>query len=81
MSRYRWQAEPAPRQAALTDDLDLGFDQLAEAEEWLGAFHADLAQAGVERVTLWQDGAVLLGPMELDPATSQAGGPASDEKG
>jgi hypothetical protein len=81
VSRYRWLAQPAPADAELAADLSLGFDQLAEAEDWLGAVHADLAQAGVERVSLWQDDAVIFGPMALAPALDEAAAPALDKEG
>ncbi|MDR1214736.1 MAG: hypothetical protein LBK54_11750 [Propionibacteriaceae bacterium] len=81
MSRYRWLAEPAPADAELASDLSLGFDRSAEAEDWLGAVHTDLLQAGVERVSLCQDDVVIWGPMELAPASDEAAAAALDKEG
>jgi len=45
-----------------------GFPSQSEAESWLGEEWRTLAEAGVESVTLLQDGAPVYGPMSLRPA-------------
>jgi hypothetical protein len=68
LSVYHWIASPPPADPGLAADLALGFADRDEAEDWLGACHADLRAAGVQRVALWLDDQPLWGPMELDPA-------------
>jgi hypothetical protein len=53
---YSWDTEGSP---AFTDQ------QAAEA--WLSAHWPDLADAGVDEVTLLCDGEVVYGPMSLHP--------------
>lgn len=53
---YRWSQDGSPTFA----------DQTA-AEEWLSAHWPDLADAGVDEVTLLCDGEVVYGPMSLHP--------------
>ncbi|MDR1449556.1 MAG: hypothetical protein LBI84_05040 [Propionibacteriaceae bacterium] len=67
MTAYRWTVEPPVSDTALAADLSLGFDNLAEAEDWLAAFCDDLLAAGVARVTLRQGETPVLGPMDLAP--------------
>ena len=55
----------------LTDRDDLGggeFPSQSEAENWIGEQWRSLADAGVESVTLHEDGTVVYGPMSLSPA-------------
>lgn len=51
--------EAAPAQAFATQ---------ADAESWVGEAWHDLLAAGVEGVTLLEDGAKVYGPMSLRPA-------------
>ena len=45
-----------------------GFPSQSDAENWLGEQWRDLADAGVEAVTLQHEGAVVYGPMSLRAA-------------
>lgn len=51
---YRWDADGSPV-----------FDDQSAAEEWLSEHWRDLADAGVDEVTLSCDGEVVYGPMSL----------------
>lgn len=51
---YRWSNDGSP----VFDDQDA-------AEAWLGEHWRDLADAGVDEVTLLCDGEVVYGPMSL----------------
>lgn len=51
---YRWSTEDTPT-----------FTDQGEAEEWLRTHWQDLADAGVDEVTLLCDGEVVYGPMNL----------------
>jgi len=44
-----------------------GFPTQSEAESWLGERWRDLAGAGVDAVTLLEDGRDVYGPMSLHP--------------
>ena len=51
---YYWAAMPEPTQEAAADlGLDVEFDDQAEAEAWLSASYAELAEGGVHTVTLY----------------------------
>ena len=43
------------------------FSSQADAETWIGENWKDLLEAGVDQVTLLEDGAVVYGPMSLHP--------------
>ena len=45
-----------------------GFPSQSEAESWLGEQWRELADMGVDAVTLEHDGAVVYGPMSLRAA-------------
>lgn len=47
---------------------ETAFPTQGDAESWLGEAWRDLADAGVAAVTLHRDGAVVYGPMGLEPA-------------
>jgi len=49
-----------------TDGSPTFADQQA-AEEWLTAHWSDLSEAGVDEVTLLNDGEIVYGPMSLHP--------------
>ena len=53
------QAGPAP---------DLRGEELADAESWVGEFYADLAELGVDAVTLLEADRTVYGPMSLHPS-------------
>ncbi len=44
------------------------FPSQSEAESWLGETWRDLLEAGVDSVTLMEDGREVYGPMSLHPA-------------
>jgi hypothetical protein len=46
---------------------DAGFPTQADAESWLGEHWRELAQTGVDAVTLVEDGREVYGPMSLNP--------------
>ncbi len=46
--------------------LDLGFEDQLLADDWLSANFQQLLEMGVTAVSLYQDGNVLFGPMDLD---------------
>ena len=47
---------------------DAPFPTQSDAESWFGETWRSLADAGVTSATLHRDGAVVYGPMSLDPA-------------
>jgi len=69
---WRWQPE-------LTQDAEVGTEELAaagadqtwptqgEAESWLGENYPDLADLGVDSVTLYEGDRLVYGPMSLAP--------------
>jgi hypothetical protein len=67
---WRWRFEDAD--GAVVAAPALGpFDHPAqgEAETWLGEHWRDLFAAGVEQVTLFEEGREVYGPMSLRPPT------------
>lgn len=63
---FTWSADPAPStEEAGPLGLALQFPSQAAAEEWFSEHWTDLADAGVEAVTLLDGGAVVYGPMPL----------------
>jgi hypothetical protein len=48
--------------------VSTGFPSQSDAETWLGEQWRELAEAGVEAVTLEHEGAVVYGPMSLRAA-------------
>lgn len=61
---YRWVGVPD----AAGVGLDQRFGSQADAEAWLAASWEDLADAGVQDVTLCEGDRVVYGPMPLSPA-------------
>ncbi|MEZ0108056.1 hypothetical protein ABH920_002054 [Catenulispora sp. EB89] len=43
------------------------FSTQSDAESWIGENWKDLLEAGVDQVTLLEDGTVVYGPMSLHP--------------
>lgn len=65
---YYWAASPEPpAEAGAELGLDAEFDEQALAEEWLTASYAELADAGVHEVSLYEAGRLVYGPMSLEP--------------
>jgi hypothetical protein len=64
---FYWLTDPA-----LTGDqqdelgLDLGFEDQASAELWLGECFADLQALGIQSVSLSDGDEIVLGPMLLE---------------
>jgi hypothetical protein len=44
------------------------FPTQADAETWVGEVWRDLAESGVDQVSLLEDASVIYGPMSLHPA-------------
>ena len=44
------------------------FPSQSDAESWFGETWPELAEAGVDAVNLYRDGALVYGPMSLRPA-------------
>ena len=63
---WTWRYADADGSELAGDDLTTAeFPSQAEAETWFGESWQDLADAGVDAVTLWRDGVVVYGPMSL----------------
>jgi hypothetical protein len=64
---YYWTATPAlPEDVAAALGLEVEFDDQARAEAWLTSAYAELAEAGVHGVSLYEAGRLVYGPMSLD---------------
>jgi hypothetical protein len=64
---YYWAATPEPTQEAAADlGLDVEFDDQATAEAWLTACYAELSDAGVHSVSLYESDRLVYGPMSLE---------------
>lgn len=62
---YRWHYEDAA--GATADGPGVEFDDKDEAEGWLGENWSELLDAGVDQVSLMDDGNRVYGPMSLHP--------------
>lgn len=63
---FTWSADPTPAaDEAGPLGLALEFPSQQAAEEWFSEHWTDLADAGVESVTLLESGSVVYGPMPL----------------
>jgi hypothetical protein len=66
---WSWQYETADGEPAPARGLPREvFSSQGDAETWLGERWRGLLEAGVDQVTLLEDGAVKYGPMSLHPA-------------
>jgi hypothetical protein len=66
---WTWQLEKEDGTAVPARDLlKESFSSQGDAESWLGVNWPSLLKAGVDRVTLTEDGRVEYGPMSLHPA-------------
>jgi hypothetical protein len=63
---WTWQYEDA-QGAPLTGTRAETFPSKADAESWLGETWRELLDAGVQQVTLMENGRVEYGPMLLTP--------------
>lgn len=64
---FRWHGSPATDEVVAATGLDQSFATRADAEAWLTVSYEDLAEAGVDEVTLHNDDHVVYGPMSLHP--------------
>lgn len=65
---WSWRYET--RSGDVLEGADLSattFPSQADAETWVGEAWRQLLEAGVDRVVLLEDGAVVYGPMSLHP--------------
>jgi hypothetical protein len=66
---WSWQYETADGEPAPARGLPREvFGSQGDAETWLGERWRGLLEAGVDQVTLLEDGTVKYGPMSLHPA-------------
>jgi hypothetical protein len=66
---WTWQLEKADGTVLPARDLlKESFSSQGDAENWLGENWPGLLRAGVDQVTLTEDGRVEYGPMSLHPA-------------
>ena len=66
---WTWRYEKSDGTVVPADDLQEAiFTSQGDAESWLGEHWPSLAKAGVDQVTLTEDGRVEYGPMSLHPA-------------
>jgi hypothetical protein len=66
---WTWQYETADGALVASRNLPREtFGSQGDAETWLGERWPSLLEAGVDQVTLLEDGAVKYGPMSLHPA-------------
>jgi len=66
---WTWQLEKADGTVLPARDLlKENFSSQGDAESWLGENWPGLVRAGVDQVTLTEDGRVEYGPMSLHPA-------------
>ena len=64
---YYWAATPEPADETSRElGLEVEFDSQGEAEAWLTASYAELADAGVHAVALYESDRLVYGPMSLD---------------
>ncbi len=63
---YSWVAEPEPSdEVAAALGLDVDFPDQGQAEAWLTASYAELSDAGVHAVSLYETDRLVYGPMGL----------------
>jgi hypothetical protein len=63
---WRWRLEDASGSTVeLGGDYDLTFHNQADAESWVGEIWAELADLGVDAVTLFEVDRRVYGPMSL----------------
>ncbi|KAA1423542.1 hypothetical protein FE697_008060 [Mumia zhuanghuii] len=64
---WTWRFETADGSAVSPQDDGGTFASRGDAESWVGEFYPDLADQGVDQVSLLEDGQVVFGPMSLHP--------------
>lgn len=64
---YYWAATPEPTDEQVAGlGLDAEFEEQGRAEAWLSANYAELADAGVHEVSLYEADRLVYGPMSLE---------------
>lgn len=64
---YYWAATPEPDEDVAADlGLLVEYDDQGQAEAWLTTSYADLSDAGVHEVSLYEGDRLVYGPMSLD---------------
>lgn len=64
---WTWRFEAADGSEVTPEDDGGSFGSRGDAESWVGEWYADLAEQGVDRVTLMENGQAVYGPMSLHP--------------
>ena len=67
---WHWRLQDiAGEEVQITGELaGVTFSSQADAESWVGEFYADLAELGVDTVTLLEADRTVYGPMSLHPS-------------
>ena len=66
---WTWRYEDSEgRRVSVPQHREPAFPTQADAETWIGETWRSLLEAGVDQVTLLEDGSVVYGPMSLHPA-------------
>jgi hypothetical protein len=67
---WHWRLQDAAgEEVQITGELaGVTFSSQADAESWVGEFYADLAELGVDTVTLLEADRTVYGPMSLHPS-------------
>ncbi len=65
---WNWRCETREGTQVRPEGLPEPFPTQGDAETWLGETWRDLLGAGVDQVTLVEDGREVYGPMSLHPA-------------
>jgi hypothetical protein len=64
-SIWRWRLEDASGAEVATDEGSPAFPSQSDAESWVGEIWQDLAEQGVDQVTLFEGDREVYGPMSL----------------
>jgi hypothetical protein len=66
---FTWRFEMADGQPVEREELPTGtFPTQSDAESWIGEAWPELLDAGVDQVSLLEDGSLVYGAMSLHPA-------------
>ena len=61
-----WSWQMAGGEAPEVVQPEAGFPSQSDAESWVGEVWRDLLDAGIDSVTLFEDGRLVYGPMSLE---------------
>ncbi len=67
-STWRWRLEDSSGGEVTTAEESPSFPSQSDAESWVGEVWQDLAEEGVDAVTLFEGDREVYGPMSLHPA-------------